>query len=461
MGFFEPSPPPFDLEEWKAKPHLSRLKPLVQDWGANGFGSPTFVYLVYALKLVVFCVGGAVRDLADARARLALRPRRLVDAADRLREAGGLAAALGDPRARRRVDAAQLPLQPADRRRRSTGCGPGRCGCRPGRTGCRSPRGRPAPGSTSGSTRGCWPPAIFLLGASGVDRSATSRASCRRRGSRCCSACSGCSACATRSRSSGPGRRSTRTVLVVGLFPVEHWVVAWQFVFLFIWWGAASSKLNSHFPFVVSTMMSNAPLIPRAIKRRLWRDYPEDMMPSRLAAGDRALRHGAGVPLAGAAGLSGQPDDPDDRDRRDDPLPREHHLDVPARRAARVEPVHDLRDPLPVRALRGHAALDARRPAADRRARGPVPPAAAARRELRPDKVSFLPSMRYYAGQLGDQRLALPQGERGGGEARHAHQEAGADRSSSRSATSTTARRRSTCSTGGSPSGRCTPTAGR
>ena len=66
---------------------------------------------------------------------------------------------------------------------------------------------------------------------------------------------------------------------------VQHWIVAWQFIFLFIWWGAASSKLNHHFPFVVSTMMSNAPLIQsRAFKRRLWRDYPEDMRPSRLAA---------------------------------------------------------------------------------------------------------------------------------------------------------------------------------
>ena len=54
MGFLEPSPPPFDLEEWKGKPHLSRLKPLVQDWGGNGFGSPTFVYLAYALKLILF-----------------------------------------------------------------------------------------------------------------------------------------------------------------------------------------------------------------------------------------------------------------------------------------------------------------------------------------------------------------------------------------------------------------------
>ena len=76
------------------------------------------------------------------------------------------------------------------------------------------------------------------------------------------------------------------TMLAVGLFPVGQWIVAWQFVFLFIWWGAASSKLNRHFPFVVSVMISNAPLVgSKALKRRLWRDYPEDMRPSRLAAG--------------------------------------------------------------------------------------------------------------------------------------------------------------------------------
>ena len=58
MGFFEPSPPPFELEEWKRKPHLTRLKPLVQDWGLNGFGSPSFVYLLYAFKLVIYAGGG-------------------------------------------------------------------------------------------------------------------------------------------------------------------------------------------------------------------------------------------------------------------------------------------------------------------------------------------------------------------------------------------------------------------
>src|SRR3954468_21492165 len=60
MGFFQPSPPPFDLEEWRSKPHLSRLKPLVQDWGGNGFGSPSFVFLAYALKLILFSLGALV-----------------------------------------------------------------------------------------------------------------------------------------------------------------------------------------------------------------------------------------------------------------------------------------------------------------------------------------------------------------------------------------------------------------
>jgi hypothetical protein len=74
-------------------------------------------------------------------------------------------------------------------------------------------------------------------------------------------------------------------MLVVSLFAPDQWIVAWQFILVFIWWGAASSKLNKHFPFVVSTMVSNAPWVrSRAVKRRLWRDFPEDMRPSREAA---------------------------------------------------------------------------------------------------------------------------------------------------------------------------------
>ena len=61
MGFISPAPPPFDdVEAWKAKPHLARIKPLAQDWAVNGFGTPTFVYLLYVVKLVVY-VAAALR----------------------------------------------------------------------------------------------------------------------------------------------------------------------------------------------------------------------------------------------------------------------------------------------------------------------------------------------------------------------------------------------------------------
>ena len=58
MGFLQPSPPPFDLEEWKAQPFLTRLKANAQDWAVNGFGTPGVVYLLYVVKLAIYLVGG-------------------------------------------------------------------------------------------------------------------------------------------------------------------------------------------------------------------------------------------------------------------------------------------------------------------------------------------------------------------------------------------------------------------
>jgi hypothetical protein len=60
MGFIAPTPPPVDIEEWKRRPLLERIKPLAQDWALNGVGVPTSVYLLYIVKLVIFAVGGAL-----------------------------------------------------------------------------------------------------------------------------------------------------------------------------------------------------------------------------------------------------------------------------------------------------------------------------------------------------------------------------------------------------------------
>src|SRR3954452_5128527 len=59
MGFIEPAPPPFDdVEAWKRKSHLERIKPLAQDWALNGFGTPVFVYLLYVVKIAIYALGG-------------------------------------------------------------------------------------------------------------------------------------------------------------------------------------------------------------------------------------------------------------------------------------------------------------------------------------------------------------------------------------------------------------------
>src|SRR3954470_21590269 len=58
MGFIAPADPPVDVAEWRKLPHLSRIKPLAQDWAINGFGTPEAVYLLYVVKLIVFALGG-------------------------------------------------------------------------------------------------------------------------------------------------------------------------------------------------------------------------------------------------------------------------------------------------------------------------------------------------------------------------------------------------------------------
>ncbi|MEV8020275.1 DUF3556 domain-containing protein [Streptomyces sp. NPDC086554] len=72
--------------------------------------------------------------------------------------------------------------------------------------------------------------------------------------------------------------------LLLFFFPYNDQFIGFELVMLALWWGAATSKLNHHFPFVVATMMSNAPLIPSGrLKRIFYRDHPDDLRPSRLS----------------------------------------------------------------------------------------------------------------------------------------------------------------------------------
>lgn len=70
---------------------------------------------------------------------------------------------------------------------------------------------------------------------------------------------------------------------VTFLFPGANMIVAAKLVMLAIWMGAATSKLNRHFPFVVATMMANNPLVrARWMKRMFFRKFPDDLLPGRI-----------------------------------------------------------------------------------------------------------------------------------------------------------------------------------
>ena len=70
-------------------------------------------------------------------------------------------------------------------------------------------------------------------------------------------------------------------------------LTAAKVVMLMIWWGAAVSKINRHFPSVLAAMQSNNPFLGfGGVKKRFHRNFPDDMRPGRPAT---VLAHAATV----------------------------------------------------------------------------------------------------------------------------------------------------------------------
>ncbi len=56
-----------------------------------------------------------------------------------------------------------------------------------------------------------------------------------------------------------------------------------QWLWLGIWFWAATSKLNAHFPSVIAVMISNSAVVRSAwLRKQLYRNYPDDLRPSKL-----------------------------------------------------------------------------------------------------------------------------------------------------------------------------------
>jgi Transmembrane protein of unknown function (DUF3556) len=78
-------------------------------------------------------------------------------------------------------------------------------------------------------------------------------------------------------------------VLFVAL-PFRDMVIALKLAIVVVWVGAGVSKFGLHFPNVLPPMISNAPYWPpRWLKLAMYRSFPEDLRPSRLTT---LLAHG-------------------------------------------------------------------------------------------------------------------------------------------------------------------------
>jgi len=83
--------------------------------------------------------------------------------------------------------------------------------------------------------------------------------------------------------------RSEQYVPALLIFAIFHgdvvdMIIAAKILIVVVWVGAGLSKVGVHFGHVIPVMVSNTPWVrSRRIKRSYYRDYPDDMRPSRVA----------------------------------------------------------------------------------------------------------------------------------------------------------------------------------
>ncbi len=284
MGFITPTAPPVDIEEWKRLPHLERIKPLAQDWALNGVGVPGAVYVLYIVKLVIFSLGAALVISATSSGLGGLGDinqwwtepivfQKLV-VWTMLWELVGLGAG-------------SMPLT----FRFSPPIGGILYWLRPGTI--RLPPFPDRVPLTRGSRRTPLDVALYAgVLASGLllllshGQAVAGLPSGRLDPGVIAILLALLALLGLRDKVSYLCARPEiyGLLLIVFLFPLGNLIVASQLVLVCIWFGAAASKLNKHFPFVIAVMISNTPWNrSRTAKRRLYRSHPEDLRPSAEA----------------------------------------------------------------------------------------------------------------------------------------------------------------------------------
>ncbi|HUO39018.1 MAG TPA: DUF3556 domain-containing protein [Mycobacterium sp.] len=308
MSFTKPELPPVDPDTFLRKPLMERMRILATEWAENGFGSPKMVHAIYIAKLVFFyALGGIV--VATLTSHLpafwhvsAWRNQPIVYQKailwTVLLETIGVAGSWG-------------PL--AGKVKPMTG------GilfwARPGTIRLRPFKWVPF---TAGDRRSGFDVALYVallisvavaLLAPGVHSDSLSRAMPGNT--------SGLVSPALliapivllvlnglRDKTVFLGARGEQylpALVFFAVLPFVNMIIALKLLIVVVWVGAGVSKFGKHFANVIPPMVSNSPSVPfKWIKRAHYRDFPRDLRPSRLA---HFMAHVAGTTVEIAAPL--------------------------------------------------------------------------------------------------------------------------------------------------------------
>jgi hypothetical protein len=284
MGFIRPSVPDVDPETWRSTPWATRVQVCSRDWAEQGFGTPSGVYLIYVFKIAAYAVGAA--------AVIALTPG--LGGLDHISEWWT------QPIVYQKLVVFSLLFEIL-----GLGCGSGPLTARfwPPIGGVlywlrpNTIRLPPWPGKvpfTRGDTRtlvdialyaavlvsGIWallspgqgdPGAVSLLDPMLVVPMIVALVLLGLRDKTIF--------LAARAEHYG-------LTLLVFFFPYVDQMAAFKLIILGLWWGAATSKLNHHFPYVVAVMTSNNALLRSkmftGVKHLMYRDHVNDLRPTRI-----------------------------------------------------------------------------------------------------------------------------------------------------------------------------------
>ena len=89
------------------------------------------------------------------------------------------------------------------------------------------------------------------------------------------------------------GEQYVPAMIFMTFFPFVDMIVAAKLLIVMVWFGAGFSKLTRHFTNVIAPMVANTPWLPlKWVKRMHVADYPDDLRPSGFTY---RLAHGPGV----------------------------------------------------------------------------------------------------------------------------------------------------------------------